>query len=252
MKFNFLLYLLIITKISAFQSSKLIKNCSNSSMIYNFQNNQLPKDFYIDQGGSYSITNSTLHLNCKKVGKYGLATTLHNTIELNTPTIVEARLKPPNVRGLISYFLLMAHKPINSNSHSVVDEIDFEFVGDSASSFVQTNIFKENLPLYQVNGGFHSLPITNSFLNYKLNYTSTHIHWYINDKLIRTLTEQNSYNHTLQQFIYPNKPMYLKLGIWDSDAINQLGTTLWAKGPTEWKQHQYSIQIDWIKIHKQC
>ncbi|GAQ82405.1 glycosyl hydrolases family 16 [Klebsormidium nitens] len=113
------------------------------------------------------------------------------------------------------------------------DEIDVEFLGKNKGA-IQTN--------YYVNGqggreqmislGFDC---SSAFHKYTIQWTSSSIKWFVDDKLVRTATNDGSSP-------YPTKPSYLYASIWDASSVNGgawAGTATYANAP-------YSFQLQGI------
>ena len=122
-------------------------------------------------------------------------------------------------QGIISSFILISDD---------LDEIDFEFLGNHDQD-VQTNWFGKGVP-----GNYdreQDKPAANNqdqYHRYTIEYTKVQVNWYVDDKLVRTLTPKQA---AAQGYSFPQSPMQIRISGWSGggDDVAQ-GTKGWASG----------------------
>ncbi|KAL1923747.1 uncharacterized protein VTP21DRAFT_8727 [Calcarisporiella thermophila] len=146
---------------------------------------------------------------------------------------VEITLKTAEPGGAVTAFILMAPNG---------DEIDYEWVGGRPLE-AQTNFFSKGVPLYNVNSGKHrveGIPVHDGFHRYKIVRTPQYIAWYIDEKLIRVTTREETCKKKKSgvekrgkdECSFPEQPAFLQFGLWDGS--DSPGTAEWANGPIRW------------------
>lgn len=148
---------------------------------------------------------------------------------------VSVVLKAAPGAGIVSSFVLQSDD---------LDEIDWEWLG-ADSSEVQTNYFGKGDTTTYNRGAFQSDPANQSgFQKYTIEWTSQQITWYINGSPIRTLTPA-----TAETNQYPQTPMMIKVGAWSGgDPSNSAGTIAWARGPTNYANGPFTMQVSSISV----
>jgi len=148
---------------------------------------------------------------------------------------VSVVLKAAPGAGIVSSFVLQSDD---------LDEIDWEWLG-ADSSEVQTNYFGKGDTTTYNRGAFQSDPANQSgFQRYTIEWTSERITWYINGTPIRTLTPE-----TAETNQYPQTPMLIKVGAWSGgDPSNPSGTIAWARGPTNYANGPFTMQVSSISV----
>lgn len=148
---------------------------------------------------------------------------------------VSVVLKAAPGAGIVSSFVLQSDD---------LDEIDWEWLG-ADSTQVQTNYFGKGETTTYNRGAFQANPDNQSgFQRYTIEWTSQQITWYINGSPIRTLTPE-----TADANQYPQTPMMIKVGAWSGgDPSNSEGTIEWARGPTNYADGPFTMQVSSISV----
>lgn len=148
---------------------------------------------------------------------------------------VDVVLKAAPGAGIVSSFVLQSDD---------LDEIDWEWLG-ADSTEVQTNYFGKGETTTYNRGAFQSDPDNqSSFKTYTIEWTSQEITWYIDGTAIRTLTPS-----TAETDQYPQTPMMVKVGAWSGgDPSNAEGTIEWARGPTDYSDGPFTMQVSSISV----
>lgn len=140
---------------------------------------------------------------------------------------VEVWLKSAAGTGIISSFYLQSDD---------LDEIDLEWMG--TRSQLQSNYFSKGDTSTYDRGEYHDMPDPRAdFHNYTLDWNEDTLSWYIDGKLVRTLSKDSPSG-------YPQTPMRIYFGIWaGGDPSNAKGTIEWAGGLTDYSQAPFSMHI---------
>ncbi|KAH6660377.1 glycoside hydrolase family 16 protein [Truncatella angustata] len=143
---------------------------------------------------------------------------------------VEFYLKAAPGAGIVSSVVLQSDD---------LDEIDMEWLGADTDQ-VATNYFgKGQVTTYNRGEWNPAAGNQDGFLKYTIDWTSERIVWMVGETTIRTLTYENA--ETDQ---YPQTPMQVKFGAWSGgDSSNSAGTISWARGPTDYSQGPFSMNI---------
>ena len=147
---------------------------------------------------------------------------------------VDVVLKAAPGKGIVSSFVMQSDD---------LDEIDWEWLGANPDE-VQTNYFGKGQTTSYNRGAFHADAGSQSaFKTYSVQWTSTQIVWSIDGVTVRTLEPANA------QGQYPQTPMQIKFGAWSGgDPANAQGTIQWARGPTDYSQGPFTMQVKSIRV----
>ncbi|KAF2267429.1 hypothetical protein CC78DRAFT_434947, partial [Lojkania enalia] len=143
---------------------------------------------------------------------------------------VEVVLKAAPGAGIVSSFVMQS---------DTLDEIDWEWLGASPDE-VQSNYFGKGQVTTYNRGAFHADPGSQSgFKTYTIEWSANQIVWQIDGTTVRTLVPSDTDNQ------YPQTPMQIKIGAWagGDPALNAPGTVEWAKGPTDYSQGPFTMQV---------
>lgn len=70
---------------------------------------------------------------------------------------------------------------------------------------------------------------------YEIDWQPDYINWSIDDKVVRTLKRDSTYNETTKQYNYPQTPSRVQLSLWPGGLpSNGQGTIDWAGGLVDW------------------
>jgi hypothetical protein len=70
---------------------------------------------------------------------------------------------------------------------------------------------------------------------YEIDWQPDYINWSIDDKVVRTLKRDDTYNKTTNQYKYPQTPSRVQLSLWPGGLpSNGKGTIEWAGGLVDW------------------
>lgn len=70
---------------------------------------------------------------------------------------------------------------------------------------------------------------------YEIDWQPDYINWSIDDKVVRTLKRDSTYNDTTKQYDYPQTPSRVQLSLWPGGLpSNGEGTIEWAGGLVNW------------------
>lgn len=124
-----------------------------------------------------------------------------------------------------------------------LDEIDWEWLGADPAQ-VQSNYFGKGQTGTYNRGAFHADPANQSgFKTYTIDWTANQIAWQINGQTVRTLAPADAAGQ------YPQTPMQVKVGAWSGgDRSNEPGTIQWARGPTDYSQGPFTMQVKSIAV----
>ncbi|KAF2240891.1 glycoside hydrolase family 16 protein [Trematosphaeria pertusa] len=147
---------------------------------------------------------------------------------------VDVELKAAPGAGIVSSFVMQS---------DCLDEIDWEWLGADGSE-VQSNYFGKGQTTTYNRGAFHANPGNqDGFIKYTIIWTSEQIVWQIGGQTVRTLTPAESSNQ------YPQTPMQIKVGAWSGgDPANAPGTIEWARGPTDYSQGPFTMQVKSLTV----
>lgn len=118
--------------------------------------------------------------------------------------------------GLLTSFYISS-----GEGSTMQDEIDFEFLGDN-KRIVQTNFYVNGTSSgnelwveldYDCSYGFHT---------YSIHYNQSKIQWFIDSRLVRTVTKEKQIRH---QRSYPTKNVFLYSSVWNASDVNDGGWT---------------------------
>lgn len=126
-----------------------------------------------------------------------------------------------------------------------LDEIDWEWLGGSASQ-VETNYFgKGNTSTYDREQWIDMADTQDDFHNYTIVWTESSLQWAIDGATVRTLAYADANNGDS----YPQSPMRVKLGIWaGGDSSNSEGTIEWAGGATDYSAGPFTAYVKSVSI----
>jgi beta-glucanase (GH16 family) len=147
---------------------------------------------------------------------------------------VDVVLKAAPGAGIVSSFVMQS---------DTLDEIDWEWLGATPDE-VQTNYFGKGQTTTYNRGAFHADQGSQSgFKTYSIEWTANQIIWQIDGTTVRTLEPANAENQ------YPQTPMQIKVGAWSGgDPANAPGTIEWARGPTDYSQGPFTMQVKSLKV----
>ncbi|PGH05147.1 hypothetical protein AJ80_08383 [Polytolypa hystricis UAMH7299] len=166
--------------------------------------------------------------------------------KLDSPTIqskfyifwgrLEVFMKAAPGKGVVSSIVLQSEDR---------DEIDWEWVG-SETDFVQSNYFGKGNDSSFDRGGKHEMGnAMNDFHNYTLHWTKEKLEWWLDGKLLRTLT----YDDAEGGKWYPQTPMNVRLGVWPGgDPDGRKGTIEWAGGEIDYDASPYTMVVKSLKV----
>ncbi|RMJ21435.1 Cell wall [Aspergillus sp. HF37] len=159
---------------------------------------------------------------------------------------VKGKMKSSRGQGVITSFILMS---------DVMDEIDFEFVGDDLHQ-VESNYYFQGV--LDWNNGKPLEIKGNTFEEwheYELDWNPERLHWIIDGDIKRTLKKSDTFNKTSNQYMYPQTPSRLQMSLWPGGGENQAkGTVDWAGGPIDWNSKDmqekgyYYAQVSEISV----
>jgi len=139
---------------------------------------------------------------------------------------IKATMKTSQGAGVVTAFILMS---------DMKDEIDFEFVGTEMST-AQTNYYFQGITDY--GNGKYIEDVSDTRQNwhtYEIDWQPDYINWSIDDKVVRTLKRDDTYNKTTNQYKYPQTPSRVQLSLWPGGLpSNGKGTIEWAGGLVDW------------------
>jgi beta-glucanase (GH16 family) len=146
----------------------------------------------------------------------------------------EVSVKAAPGAGIVSSFVMQS---------DTLDEIDWEWLGASPDE-VQTNYFGKGQTTTYNRGAFHADPGSQSgFKTYTIEWTANQIVWQIDGQTVRTLDPASA------QGQYPQTPMQIKFGAWSGgDPANAPGTIEWSRGPTDYTQGPFVMQVKSLKV----
>ncbi|KAL4778815.1 concanavalin A-like lectin/glucanase domain-containing protein [Aspergillus varians] len=152
--------------------------------------------------------------------------------------IVEVHVKMAKGAGVVSSVVLQSDD---------LDEIDWEWVGYNTSE-IQTNYYGKGVTNYE-NGKFFLVDNADTeFHNYTTYWTHEKIEWWVDQKLLRTLTYDEAKNGTGSAF--PQTPSNVRIGIWPAgDPDNAKGTIDWAGGPIDYDAGPYTMTVKDVRVH---
>ncbi|PSN64309.1 hypothetical protein BS50DRAFT_70131 [Corynespora cassiicola Philippines] len=147
---------------------------------------------------------------------------------------VEVQVKAAPGAGIVSSFVLLS---------DTLDEIDWEWLGADPDE-VQTNFFGKGQTTSYNRGAFHADRGSQSgFKTYSIEWTASQIVWQIDGVTVRTLEPANAENQ------YPQTPMQVRFGAWSGgDSANPQGTIEWARGPTDYSQGPFTMQVKSLMV----
>ncbi|KAI0393692.1 concanavalin A-like lectin/glucanase domain-containing protein [Xylariaceae sp. FL0594] len=138
----------------------------------------------------------------------------------------------------------------------IQDEIDWEFSGNQHGDKpfpppdgmwkVETNVFArgkmwDGAATYQKD----ALKPTTQFHTYSVDWDETHMDWYVDNKVVRSVKAAN----TPAGFTFPQSPMKLQVGVWGGgDPSNNYWTIQWAGGEIDFKGVPYTMYVKSVNI----
>lgn len=146
----------------------------------------------------------------------------------------EARLKTPIGSGLNAAFFTYIG-PQQGKPH---DEVDFEVLLKDIGHVETTSFVNGVSGDGEVGSGMsHQLPYgSNNFVNFAVTWTPGRLDYYINNQLVRTMTESDQ---------VPNNAMRIFFSLWGSDTLTDwMGTFAPPSGPL-------AMHVDWVAFTAQ-
>ncbi|KAL0254813.1 transglycosylase [Diplodia seriata] len=148
---------------------------------------------------------------------------------------VEFSMKASSGAGIVSSAILQSDD---------LDEIDWEWLGSDADE-VQTNYFGKGQTTTYNRGAFHAdAGSQTGFKTYTIEWTAEELVWQIDGVTVRALKPADASGQ------YPQTPMQIKIGSWaggDPD-LNSPGTVEWARGPTDYSQGPFTMQLKSLTV----
>ncbi|KAJ3101457.1 hypothetical protein HDU97_001332 [Phlyctochytrium planicorne] len=177
---------------------------------------------------------------------------------------VEATIRAAPGNGVITAMTLIdpTKAAWDPSTGTGPDEIDWEWVG-ADTGFAWTNFFWRGLrqrdPATTFEVWSHHAQVdtdpTKNFHVYKIDWTPYQISWSIDDKVVWSQNKNetwqlangnNTDGYKQDHYHYPDSPMILKLGVWNSQE------KAWALGPQDWSspaaQQGYQAYMTSLKI----
>ncbi|KAL3482407.1 concanavalin A-like lectin/glucanase domain-containing protein [Aspergillus californicus] len=154
--------------------------------------------------------------------------------------IIEMHVKMAAGAGIVSSVVLQSDD---------LDEIDWEWVGYNTTQ-IQTNFYSKGVTDY-LNGKFYYVENADTeFHNYTTYWTEEKLEWWVDNKLLRTLTYDDAVNSTTGDSIFPQTPSNVRIGIWPAgDPSNPTGTIEWAGGEVDYDAGPYTMTVADIRVH---
>lgn len=158
---------------------------------------------------------------------------------------VRANMKTSRDNGVITAFILFS---------DVQDEIDFESVGYNLT-FPETNFYAQGITNYTNAKNYNTSNTYENYHSYGVDWYEDRLEWYLDDKKVRTLFKNGTYNSTSKRYNYPQTPSRIQFSLWPGGASsNAQGTIEWAGGAINWdsddikKYGYYYAYIKDIKV----
>ncbi|KAI5959098.1 UTR2 [Candida pseudojiufengensis] len=138
---------------------------------------------------------------------------------------IGATLKTSHGGGVVSAFILFS---------DVQDEIDFEYVGYDLVH-PQSNYYAQGILNYN-NSRNSSVNNTFEYYHlYEMDWHEDHITWSVDNKDVRTLNKNDTWNDTTKRYDFPQTPSRIQFSLWPGgDPQNGQGTIEWAGGEIDW------------------
>lgn len=158
-----------------------------------------------------------------------------------------ARLRTARSQGVITALVLIS---------PTGDEIDFEFLGSELKQ-VQTNYYSRgeliHTRMVKINVPFDTY---SDYHNYEISWSPDAIEWIIDNKIVRTLSKQETWDDSIGDYKFPQTPMRMEAAIWPGGADeNEEGTISWAGGRIDWdnspdiiNEGQFAARVKQVKI----
>lgn len=147
----------------------------------------------------------------------------------------EARLKTPAGSGLNAAFFTY----IGQQQGKPHDELDFEILLKDTSHVETTSFVNGVSGDGEVGSGMsHQLPYPSDsdFTNFAVTWTPGRLDYYINNQLVRTMTES---------YQVPNNPMRIFFSLWGTDTLSDwMGAFAPPSGPI-------AMDVDWVAFTAQ-
>ncbi|KAI9338734.1 concanavalin A-like lectin/glucanase domain-containing protein [Obelidium mucronatum] len=196
-------------------------------------------------GGTIAYENGQLIMavtppaNKSDITQTGLGSIATTNLALLYGTI-EATIQQSTIGGVVTYLTL-----INQNTK---DELDLEWIGNERET-VWTNMFyrgrreREAVTLNEIWSKQVPASPDNSVTAhiYRIDWTPESITWWVDGTMSRVLRKSDTFEAAgtgdqlpYDHYHYPNTPMTINLGIWNSQD------KIWANGPIDWTNPAYS------------
>ena len=121
----------------------------------------------------------------------------------------------------------LPHRPTTTSRESPTVSIsDFYFEQSTKTDTYADNNGDKTGDLSDTRENWHT---------YEIDWQPDYINWSIDDKVVRTLKRDSTYNDTTKQYDYPQTPSRVQLSLWPGGLpSNGEGTIEWAGGLVNW------------------
>ncbi|KAI6250828.1 hypothetical protein HI914_01041 [Erysiphe necator] len=213
-------------------------NCPNNPALgtsYDFtlNNSSIVNKFFNVTSGYIRYGNKSAGF---AVSKRGDSPTLQSKFYVMFGT-VSVFMRAASGQGIISSIVLQSDD---------LDEIDWNFFGGNGTHIESNYCGKGNTTSVD-RATYHSVSFDprENFHNYSIHWTSDKLEWWIDSKLVRTL----SYSAANGGYNYPQTPMTIRLGIWaGGDKKNSPSTIEWAGGLSNFSKDPYIMEAQNTEI----
>ncbi|KAL2860779.1 glycoside hydrolase family 16 protein [Aspergillus lucknowensis] len=154
--------------------------------------------------------------------------------------VVESLVKMAPGKGIVSSVVLQSDD---------LDEIDWEWVGYNTTE-IQTNFYSKGVKDFNNGEFFYVENADTEFHNYTTYWDQDKLEWWVDNKLLRTLTYDEAKNKSTGDSIFPQTPCNVRIGIWPAgDESNSEGTIEWAGGEVNYDEGPYTMTVAQVRVH---